>query len=254
MKRVITAIVLGIVVLTTPTCSKKDASFINNPNKDAAAYNKPVGSSARDLLSSSTYTSLAVEIQYISGYAPDAAALNLLQQFLATRLNKPAGITISTKAIPDPGQATLSLSQVREIENNNRTLFNTGTQLSIYILYTNSDFTDAGTLGIAYRNSSAALMGKKIHDNSGGFGQVSRTKLEATVLEHEVGHLLGLVDLGSPMQSAHKDATHGNHCSNEQCLMYYASETTDVFGFLSRNAAPSLDAGCLADLKANGGK
>ncbi|MCF3107485.1 zinc-dependent metalloprotease [Niabella sp. CC-SYL272] len=254
MKRVITAIALGIVVFTSATCSKKDASFINSPGKDGTAYNKPVGASSRDFLTSNHFTSLAVEIQYVTGYAPDAAALDQLQQFLNARLNKPGGITITTKVVPNPGEATLSLNQIREIENNNRTLFNTDTRLSIYVLYSNSDFTDASTLGIAYRNTSAALMGKKIHENSGGFGQVSRTKLEATVLEHEVGHLLGLVDLGAPMQSSHKDTQHGSHCSNDQCLMYYASETTDVFGFLSRNAAPSLDAGCLADLKANGGK
>lgn len=253
MKRMITGIALVAIVLTH-SCSKKDASFINSPGKDGAAYNKPVGASSRDFLTSSHFTSLVVEIQYVSGYAPDAAALNQLQQFLTTRLNKPGGITITTKVISDPGEATLSLSRIREIEQQNRTLFNKDNQLSIYILYSNSDFTDAGTLGIAYRNSSAALMGKKIHENSGGFGQVSRTKLEATVLEHEIGHLLGLVDLGAPMQSAHKDPTHGSHCSNTQCLMYYASETTDVFGFLSRNNAPSLDAGCLADLQANEGK
>lgn len=234
------------------TCSKKDLSFANN--KDAASYNKPVGASAKDLLTNNSFSALLIEVQYIAGYAPDPAALVQLQQFLAIRVNKPGGITITTRAIADPGSATLSLSQVREIENKNRTAFNNGTRLSLYILYSNSDYTDAGTLGIAYRNTSAALMGKKIHENSGSFGQVSRTKLEATVLEHEVGHLLGLVDLGSAMQSEHKDAPHGNHCSNNQCLMYYASETTDVFSFLSRNSPPTLDASCLADLKANGGK
>ncbi|WP_018629400.1 M12 family metallo-peptidase [Niabella aurantiaca] len=252
MKRFVTAVTLVIVVLTMSTCSKKDIPFAHN--KDAAAYNKPVGASAKDLLGSSAFASLSVEIQYVAGYAPDAAALEQLKTFLANRLHKPGGVTITTQVIPDPGAPTLSLSRVREIENAHRTLFNKGNRFSLYILYSNSDYSDANTLGIAYRNTSAALMGKKIHENSGGFGQISRTKLEATVLEHEVGHLLGLVDLGSPMQSAHKDAPHGNHCSNEQCLMYYASETTDVLGFLSRNEASELDAGCLADLKANGGR
>ncbi|MBZ4191484.1 zinc-dependent metalloprotease [Niabella beijingensis] len=254
MKRIIAPIVWITAVLAVCGCSKKDTPFNNNPDADAAAYTKPVGAASKDLLTSTPFSSLIVEIQYIRGYAPDGAALDQLKQFLANRLHKPGGITITTTIIADPGKTTLSLSQIKEIENNNRTVFNSGTQLSVYILYSNSDFTDAGTLGIVYRNTSAALMGKKIHENSGGFGQVSRTKLEATVLEHEIGHLLGLVDLGSPMQSAHKDAAHGNHCSNEQCLMFYASETTDVFGFLSRNNPPALDAGCIADLKANGGK
>lgn len=254
MKQIIVPIVWITMVLAVCGCSKKDTPFSNNPDADAAAYTKPVGASAKELLNTAPFNSLNVELQYVRGYAPDGAALDQLKQFLASRLHKPGGITITQTVIPDPGQTTLSLSQIREIENKNRTVFNTGAQLSVYILYSNSDFTDAGTLGIAYHNTSAALMGKKIHENSGGFGQVSRTKLEATVLEHEIGHLLGLVDLGSPMQSAHKDASHGNHCSNEQCLMFYASETTDVFGFLSRNNPPTLDAGCLADLKANGGK
>lgn len=252
MTRFVTAVALSTLIFAAPACSKKDASFAHS--NDAATYNKPVGSSAKDLLTGNVFKSLRVEIQYIAGYMPDAGAIDQLKQFLTARLNKPGGITITTQMIPDPGHSTLSLSQIREIENTHRTVFNKGDQFSLYILYSNSDYTDAGTLGIAYRNTSAALMGKKIHENSGSLGQISRTRLEATVLEHEVGHLLGLVDLGSPMQSAHKDTPHGNHCSNEQCLMYYASETTDVLGFLSRNDASELDAGCLADLKANGGK
>src|SRR5207237_5065751 len=105
-----------------------------------------------------------------------------------------------------------------------------------------------------YRNTSIALFGKTIHDNSGAVGQSSRTKLEATVLEHEIGHLLGLTDVGSPMQTPHKDATHGNHCDNSNCLMYYAAETTDVLGFLITGNIPSPDAHCIADMHANGWK
>ena len=77
------------------------------------------------------------------------------------------------------------------------------------------------------------LFGKTINDNSGSIGQTSRTKLQTTVFEHELGHLLGLVDLGSPMQTNHKDAANGNHCNNTNCLMYYKSETTDILGFLN---------------------
>jgi hypothetical protein len=122
------------------------------------------------------------------------------------------------------------------------------------VLYTNGQYTNAQTLGIAYRNTSVALFGKTIRDNSGAIGQVSRTKLEATILQHELAHLLGLVDLGTPMQTAHKDAAHGNHCTNNSCLMYYASETTDVLGVLLTGNVPSLDAACAVDLRANGGK
>ncbi len=72
-----------------------------------------------------------------------------------------------------------------------------------------------------------------------------------TLLEHEFGHLMGLVDQGSPMQVNHKDAANGAHCDKPDCLMYYNVEA-GFTGTLS--AVPSLDANCIADLKANGGK
>ena len=235
-------------------CSKSGSSYVNNPDAPDYLHNRAVGASANELLSSAKYTSLKIEVQYMTGFQPDAAALNHLQTTLAGLLNKPSGITIVTKEIPASANLALSVNDVISIEKNNRTVFTTGNQLGIYILYTNGNYTDNNVLGVAYKNTSTALFGKKINDNSGGLGQASRTKLVATVAEHELGHLLGLVDLGSPMQTGHKDAGHGSHCSNTSCLMYYTSETSDILGFLITGNIPSFDGNCRADLTANGGK
>jgi hypothetical protein len=54
------------------------------------------------------------------------------------------------------------------------------------------------------------------------------------------------------MVTNHK--ANGNHCSNQDCLMYYAAETTDILGFLVTGNIPTLDANCISDIKANGGK
>ena len=247
-----TVFIAALLLLSIVAC-KKETTFTNNPNADDL-HNKSVGYSANQLLSSATYKSLKIEIQYMTGFAPDAAALNHLQTVLNSYLSKPSGITIVTKEISPSSSATLSIDQIRTIEEQNRTVFTTGDQIGVYFLYTNGNFTDNNVLGAAYRNTSMVLFGKKIHDNSGGLGQANRTKLEATVSEHEFGHILGLVDIGSPMQTNHKDATHGNHCSNNNCLMYYASETTDILGLLITGNIPSFDANCTADLHANGGK
>ncbi|MEO6638651.1 MAG: hypothetical protein ABIN25_10255 [Ginsengibacter sp.] len=56
------------------------------------------------------------------------------------------------------------------------------------------------------------------------------------------------------MQTNHKDPDHGNHCNVQSCLMYYASETTDLLGFLVTGNIPTLNAPCQNDLHANGGK
>ncbi|MBA2248843.1 MAG: hypothetical protein H0W12_01470 [Chitinophagaceae bacterium] len=233
-------------------CSKNDVTT-GLPSIDAA-NNKNVGASANDLLTSSKYASIVIEVQYMPGYQPDGASLSNLTAFLNNLVNKPSGIQIIQKQIAASGKSSLSLNDIATIEKNNRTAYTNGSQEAIYILLADAAYSDPNVFGVAYRNTSVSLFGKTIFDNSGNIGQVNRTKLETTVLNHEFGHLLGLVDIGSPMQTNHKDAAHGNHCSNTNCLMYYASETTDLLGFLITGSIPSLDANCHADLHANGGK
>ncbi len=241
---------LVLIVLAFSGCQKvKEIADALDPD---SLHNRSVGSSANELLSSNRYSSLKVEIQYMPGFAPDAGAVTHLQNFLAAHLNKPEGITVVTKEISATAKTTLTANDVHEVEKTNRSVFSTGNQIAVYVLYTNGEYAENNVLGVAYCNTSVALFGKKIRTNSGGIGQPSRTKLEATVLEHELGHLLGLVDIGSPMQSPHK--ANGNHCSNQSCLMYYAAETTDMLGFLVTGNIPSLDADCVNDTRANGGK
>lgn len=243
-------ITLGIFALSFLSCNKtKEIRDGIDPN---SLHNRSVGSSANELLSNNKFKSLKIEVQYMPGFAPDAAALNHLQTFLGSHVNKSNGISIVTKEIAANNKTTLTADEVHAIEKANRSVFSTENGIAVYVLYTNGSYAENNVLGVAYRNTSAAIFGKKIRDNSGGIGQVNRTKLEATVLEHELAHLLGLVDIGTPMQTAHK--ANGNHCNNQGCLMYYASETTDVLGFLLTGNIPTLDANCVADLKANGGK
>lgn len=241
------------VLIVTSACNRDTDEFNNN----TSGYNhsRSVGAAGNDLLGSTRYKSLLIEIQYMPGYKPDQQAIDHLKSFLETFLNKKEGITISMNQIDGISTAGLSTEEIRQTENRNRTAFSSASTIAVYTLYTNGQHAaSSSTLGIAYRNTSIALMGKTIHDNSGGVEQVSRTKLEATVLEHEMGHLLGLVDLGSPMQTDHKDTENGNHCNTPNCLMYYASENTDMLGLLVTGNIPQLDANCKADLKNNGGR
>ena len=242
-----------VTLLVLTGCTKDSASFVNNPGAPDHLHNRAVGQSANEILSSSKYISLKIEVQYMNGFPPDPGALTHLQNMLSPLVNKPGGISIITKEIPASTNQSLSVNDIFTIERNNRTAFTSGTELAIYVLFTNGGYTEDNVLGVAYKNTSFALFGKKINDNSGGLGQPSRTKLVATVAEHELGHLMGLVDIGSTMQTPHKDQNHGSHCNNTNCLMYYASETSDILGFLLTGNIPVLDANCRADLQANGG-
>jgi hypothetical protein len=230
-------------------CSKKDDVIIKAGDLDY----KTLGTSSKSLLASTTYTSLKIEIQYMPGYAPDAAAVNNMVSFLSTYLNKPGGIQVNQKQIAPSGATTITLDQIVTLEKNNRIEFTTGNTIAVHIFIVDADYNLPDILGVSYWNTSICIFGKLMNANSGGIGQVSRTTFYSTVLEHEFGHLLGLVDLGSAMQLNHKDNTHGYHCSNTHCLMYYGVENKDFAGFLNGNVPP-FDANCIADLKANGGK
>jgi hypothetical protein len=66
--------------------------------------------------------------------------------------------------------------------------------------------------------------------------------------------LLGLVNLGSTMQTEHNDEAHDKHCDNENCLMFWKTSNSSMVGEMVGSGIPQLDANCLADLQANGGK
>ena len=244
--------VFSFSLLVFAGCKKSDT--ISNPPSISIENNKAVGASANDLLSAAKYSSIKIEIQYMPGFQPDAAAINNLITFLNSLINKPGGVSVIQTQIPSAGKTVLTLSDIVTIEKNNRTVFTSGNQLGIYFLYTDGNYTQTNVLGLAYFNTSIVVMGKTLHDNSGGFTQPSRTKLESTILGHEAGHLLGLVNLGSPMQTNHEDPSNSKHCNNNSCLMYYITNTTGIMGTLMSGNVPPLDANCKADLTANGGK
>lgn len=212
-----------------------------------------LGTSAHDLLSADRYTALTVEIDYMPGFEPDAASIQHFKTFLNTYINKPIGINIVAHAIPASGKTILSVSELVQLEKQYRSRFTIDSMLAVYILLNDAAFSeDSNTLAISYWNTSTCLLGKSITKHSGAPGQIRRTTLLTTLLEHEFGHLLGLVDQGSPMQTDHRDAANGAHCANPNCLMYHAIETAENVG--ATNHIPELDDACLSDLKANGGK
>jgi hypothetical protein len=209
-------------------------------------------------LSGDKYEKLIVEIQYVTGHAPTQASVTNLKNFLEQRLNKPDGITIVQTAISSPGKSFYSINDIEEIEKNNRTQHTNGKTLTAYFFFADGDYAgnsgNSKVLGIAYESSSMVIFQKTVKDHSGGIAEPPVTTLETTVLLHEFGHILGLVNNGTSMQSVHQDEPHGHHCNNQDCLMYYTAETTDILANLTGGNVPSLDAQCIQDLRANGGK
>ncbi|GAC1396121.1 MAG: hypothetical protein NVSMB63_16530 [Sediminibacterium sp.] len=218
-----------------------------------AADKLPVGESAKGLLRADTYQNLNIEIQYAPGMKPQDQSVNNLVSFLNTYLNKPGGIAVTFKQVSSIGKATVTSSDVVSFTDNNRTLYTDGNHIDIYIYFADADYTQNQIIGFAFRNTAVVVFEKTVEAHSGGFNQPDRVKVESGVLEHEAGHLLGLVNNGTPMVTNHEDPSNQAHCNNQRCLMYYAIQTSGLLNMLD-NGIPALDANCVNDLKANGGK
>jgi hypothetical protein len=247
MKKIL---LLSCIALVFYSCKKQSTDPETLPN---AYSNQALGASAGDMLAGARYTTLVVQVQYMPGYALDTATVTNLTAYLNMLCNKPGGVTITQSQIAAPASDTVTVSQAAVIEAQNRTAYTGGSAIAVYVLVTNGFDTSASVLGFAYRNTSICLFGQDIFTHSGGVGEVSRVGLESGVLEHEFGHIMGLVDLGTPMVVFHQDTAHGNHCNNPNCLMYYAMDTHVAFSAMS-NYIPVLDSNCRNDLHANGGK
>ena len=209
-----------------------------------------LGESARELLSADPYTAIVVEISYMPGFAPEEATGIELTNFLQGFLDKPGGVSIELHPIAASGKSSLSLADIIAIEKKNRTIFTSRKTISVHALITDTRYKEKGIFGLSYWNTSVCIFGQPMYSIAGGVGQVSRQRVMSTTLLHEVGHLLGLVDQGSPMQEHHKDATHGPHCATNTCLMYYGIAAGSSIG----TGSPQLDQHCRDDLRANGGK
>lgn len=251
-------LLLAFIVLAS--CKSDDSStddMDNEPDPNAANL-LSVGESAAQLLSAAEFTAVNVEIVYIENMQPRAETIENLEQFLQERLNKPGGITITERTVEQPGMQPFSTAEIAEIEDQVRTVYNQGNTLGVFILFTDganiNDTQFNKTLGTAYRNTSLVIYEETIREFSNETGEPGRVALESTTLNHEFAHLLGLVNLGTPLTTDHEDPINTRHCIVEDCLMFFQTEIQGgIFKMKNLNQITPLDPLCLADLQANGG-
>lgn len=259
---------LFLFLLVIGSCSTDDD--LNDPDEGSQnrdANRQTLGTSARDFLTADEFISIQLEIAYVQGFRPADNSIDGLVSFLMERCHKPANITIKeTVVAPTADSASLDIDQIVAIESENRTVYNTGDELGVWVFFadnsSNKDEGNSVVLGTAYRNTSCIIYEKTLQEINSQYSGGNLSQIESTALQHEFGHLFGLVDLGTPMVVDHQDTTANDegttapnrHCNVEGCLMYYQT-VTDVFSMtLNSGSVADFDEFCLDDLRANGGK
>lgn len=246
-----------VLLLIFIGCSKDDDN--NQPVIDKSANLKALGFSANELVSDEKFTSLKIEVVYVTGFQPTQITLDNLKTFLENRTFKPDGITITTRAVPSSNKAPFNITEIAQIEADERTAYNVGDEIAVFIYFadgSNENDTDTKTvLGTSFRNTSMVIYGKTIQFIANHTNNLERSTVESTVVNHEFGHLFGLVDMGTPLQTNHLNPESRGHCSVTNCLMAASFQFGgSMMNVIDNNIIPVLDPFCVADLQANGGK
>lgn len=241
------------------SCSDSDKiEEEETPIVNKSANKKNLGDSATDLLSDSKFTSMHIEIVYVNGYAPSKKTLDNFKKFLEARTYKPDGITINLRPVNSSGKSPFDIKEIVEIESENRTIYNAGDEIAVYIYVTDGksekDEENNFTLGSAFRNTSMVIFGETIEKFAARPNAPSKSDIETAVFNHEFGHLFGLVDVGTEPQSDHLDKDNAGHCNIEGCLMEASIQFGSGIINEIENELPKLDALCIKDLQAAGGK
>ncbi|MBI1306703.1 MAG: hypothetical protein GC181_08825 [Bacteroidetes bacterium] len=233
-------------------------SGCNDGHKDDFSIDgQDVGVSAKNILVSGDVNELVLEFIYVEEHAPQQETIDSFVSWVDDLCVKPKGIRVVKTPINSLNEESFSIGEVQVVEDRFRTEKSIGDKLAITIFFADAgysgdetDTTRTQVLGIAYHNTSIVIFEKSIEEFSDQpLIEPKRSKLERTVLYHEFGHLLGLVNAGTSMVTEHQDVENGHHCNNEQCLMYWSIETNNfVDQLFSRNTVPEFDKNCLDDL------
>lgn len=250
-----------LFVFSLLACGDDDGSAndgTTDPSDNGNANLRSTGDSAAELLRGTEFSQLEVELIFVNNARPERASLNNLMSFMEQRLNKPGGINfIETNITDDPGD-TYTIEEIDDLDRANRSSFTRDNTIGVSIIFVDkSSDRDEGNrvvLGTAYRNTSLVMFQSTIERFSGAIGQPSRINLETTVYNHEFAHLLGLVNLGTPLQSPHEDEDNENHCNVPGCLMFFEVNGGNILDMMNMSSIPELDPQCVADLRANGGR
>ncbi|MGQ0616713.1 MAG: hypothetical protein ACT4PW_06935 [Acidimicrobiia bacterium] len=203
-----------------------------------------VGFFAPAVLRPDLSTRVLVEVRNQPGAAPAGASLDHLQGVLAAVTGKP--VTVTSGPGIAGGARDWSDAAVRAEASAGTAVSADGTVV-LRLLFLEGVFEgSAGVLGVAVRGDTAAIFSDAISASGGllsGSGPI-----ENAVVTHEVGHLLGLVDVYR--QTGRADPDHPGHSSNPGSVMYWAVESSLIGSLLGEFPPTEFDQADLADLAA----
>jgi hypothetical protein len=222
----------------------------------------------------SSITKIVIEVDYASGSAPYTGQQLLFGDvwgvFKANSARLFEGtnkeITVPTELpqmeeLKDVTGKEFTGEQILAIAAAHRDTPSSGDTASFYFVWLPGNYNDGkmvrtDVLGVSLGSSGVIAMFKEVIAGTsvGPLDNVAKYVEQATLV-HEFGHAVGLVQNGIPTTSAHHDEPHGAHCTNTDCVMYYAIEGTQgaadfATKYVTSEGSILFADDCLADVDA----
>ena len=210
-----------------------------SPQQETAA-NGDAGSFARQILAGGG--EIVVEVIAQQSAMPRQATLAHVAETLQEVSGKRTASTVAGEAAPLDDVWTAD--EVRAVADGIGTPQSDGRAV-LRILFVHGRWHESDTvLGVAVRGDTAAIFVDAVEEAASPL--VGPGAIEEAVTTHEVGHLLGLVDLF--LQTGRADPEHPGHSSNRSSVMYWAVESTLITDVLTGGPPRDFDADDLRDL------
>jgi hypothetical protein len=214
-----------------------------------------LGSAAPGLLRGSPYTHLVVEVDVqddgTTTWEPQASALDALRNRLSERLHKPGGIVVLSPKAFRSSRDSWSGSQIAGASASARELYSRGNTAVVHLTFFAGAYApNSRVIGLTFRATEIGVFEEALRDRLGP-GTTNPSTAEEAVMVHEVGHVLGLVNIGSDMCVPHEDPASSGHDVNSSCVMN--AEISIRAAALSIQGT-DYDADCKCDLRQAGGR
>jgi len=211
----------------------------------ASVASGAVGSGAPRYLRPSGSSRIVVQVIVQSGAAPREATIGHMASVLGDVSQKPV---LTARASVDGDRERWSSADIRRAAMDAAT--DTPNDVAVLrLLFLRGRFDEGGNkdhqiIGLSVASDVAAVFTDRVEEAASPL--VSAGHIEDAVTMHEVGHLLGLVDLF--LHSGREDPDHPGHSPNRGSVMYWAVESSLVADLLSGGPPRDLDADDRADL------
>lgn len=202
-----------------------------------------VGGYAAFYLRPSESSTVVLDVHSQAGAEPTGETLAHVQATLRDVSGKEVGLNGGTV---DGGARSWTAADIRALADRIG-LDQSRQRAVITFLYLRGGFADSDTvLGVAVRSDVVAIFSDRVREASGPL--TSSTRVETAVSTHELGHLLGLVDL--VLDTGRDDPEHPGHSTNRGSVMFWAVESTLVGSLLEGGPPTTFDAADRADIAA----